>query len=164
MRQIPLTKGKVALVDNEDYESLKLFKWHATQSAGGQGWYATRNVPNPGGGQTKIKMHRVILGVTGNVQVDHLNGDGLDNQRSNLRPATNTQNQYNRRVNHRLPKNKYKGVVQRSGGRHYAARVIKDGRQFMSGLFLRAEDAAKEYDRMAREMFGEFACTNFPTP
>jgi hypothetical protein len=90
MKFIQLTQGKQAIVDDEDFELLSQFKWYAMKS--GHNVYAAR-----GGGKRRMELlHRLILGVTDSkIEVDHINGDGLDNRRSNLRVATHADNQHN---------------------------------------------------------------------
>lgn len=86
MKEIPLTRGKVALVDDEDFESLSRFKWQASQESGI--WYARR-------GHKTIRMHTQIMG---GLNVDHRNRNGLDNRRENLRFATRSQNGFNTKL------------------------------------------------------------------
>jgi hypothetical protein len=93
MRKIPLTQGKVAWVDDRDYTRVSKHKWSADRAKSGL-WYAIRNT-----GSTTERMHRFILGVTDTkILVDHKNGNGLHNQRKNLRRATSQQSQYNKRI------------------------------------------------------------------
>ena len=102
MREIPLTQGKTALVDDEDYEGLSQFRWFAHKN--GKTFYAARSM-NPG----IVKMHRFILGVVDpKIEVDHEDCNGLNNQRSNLRRATHGENQHNRGLYRNNPSG-YKG-------------------------------------------------------
>jgi len=94
MKTIPLTQGKVALVDDEDYEELMKHKWYASHE--GNGWYAKRKGPRHGGRQTMIYMHRALMAGDSPLEVDHINGDGLDNRRANLRLVTKSGNARNR--------------------------------------------------------------------
>src|ERR1700685_1864374 len=105
MKFIPLTQGKVAMVDDADYEWLAQWKWFAIFDHGN--WYAVRNVRKPDGTQTPLRMHRVLLGLTDlKIEVDHRDGNGLNNQRHNLRIATHGQNMCNRS----MQKNNISGV------------------------------------------------------
>ena len=91
MKKIPLSRGLFALVDDEDYDELNKYNWNATEVRGA--YYARRYVGFQDGKSITIKMHQQIMGENG---ADHINGDGLDNRRSNLRPATEQQNRWNR--------------------------------------------------------------------
>ena len=151
--KIELTKGKVALVDEQDYWWLvALGRWQAF--GGNSTWYAKRG---NGGGGTEY-MHALILGAPG---VDHINGDGLDNRRSNLRHATLSQNQANRR-SRADSMSGYKGVSWHKQRRRWYARICVNGQTRGLGLYESAEDAALAYDAAAIASFGEFAATNFP--
>jgi hypothetical protein len=114
MREIPLTQGKVALVDDEDYEALNAFKWYAYRSC--RTYYAQRMARRPDGGWNHEDMHRAILArkleraLVKGEKTDHWNGDGLDNQRGNLRLATNAQNNRNCRRRRSNPSSQYLGV------------------------------------------------------
>lgn len=158
-REIPLTRGMVALVDDEDYERvMALGKWNAHD--GRRTFYAAKGwlcqcVPNYPRQQT-LRLHNFILGVCG---VDHKNGDGLDNRRCNLRSATVRQNNCNvglRRDN----SSGFKGVTARKD--RWLAQVMAGGKRVHLGVFDTAEDAARAYDAAAREHFGDFAWLNFP--
>lgn len=160
MKEIPLTKGKVALVDDEDYERLVAFKWQATCNSRKRRWYATCNINLPNGQQTKTRMHRFILNAPKDLQVDHQNGDGLDNRRNNLRLATNSQNQQNRSLSPSSTSG-FKGVSFHRGWNLYRARIYLDRKQISLGYFADARSAAIAYDASARKLFGKFAKTNF---
>lgn len=96
MKLIPLTQGKFAKVDDTDYEWLSQWKWHARKN--GNAFYASRQSIKIGGKQKTIRMHIAIIGKREGFITDHINGDGLDNQRHNLRHATPRQNQQNQHV------------------------------------------------------------------
>lgn len=144
---IPLTQGKAALVDDEDFDKLNQYKWCF------DGQYAQRKV-----GNKTIRMHRVILD---SPQVDHIDGDGLNNQRSNLRVCTHTQNQMNR-AKHKIMSSKYKGVSWNKPTEKWRARIETNQGSLYLGLFEVEEEAARAYDEAAKENFGEFARLNFP--
>ena len=101
-------------------------------------------------------MHRLVMGCRPREEVDHRNGDGLNNRRHNLRSTTHSLNQANRR--RVTGKSGFKGVFQRSG--KWRAYITVAGRFISLGSFITAEEAARAYDVAAREHFGEFACTN----
>ncbi len=150
--EIPLTQGKVALIDDEDWPLVAGFKWYAHRNR------RTMYVEHCDG-RFNVKLHRLITSAAPGVEVDHRNGDGLDNRRSNLRVATRSQNRCNGIT--RMNKSGYKGVTVRSSGRCHAV-VTVQGRRLFLGSFSTPEDAARAYDAAARELHGEFARLNFP--
>jgi hypothetical protein len=162
MRTIPLSRGLVALVDDEDYERVTAMgSWSA--QADGRTFYARKRIYQQGAGRgsyvPSLLMHVFILGCPG---VDHRNGDGLDNQRANLRPATHSQNMGNKRL-YRNSTSGFKGVTRNTGsGRPWRAAVKANSQRHHLGYFDTAEAAARAYDAAARELFGEFARPNFP--
>lgn len=157
--KIPLTKGKFAIIDPDDYELVSKYKWHAWYSGGN--WYARANYWTKKDGKLKcisLLMHRLILNPPSDMLVDHINGNGLDNRRSNLRCATHAENMRNR---HRSwGTSKYKGV--RRDRNKWRASIRKDKKDYFLGYFSKQISAALAYDKVAIEMFGEFARTNFP--
>lgn len=168
-----MTQGKVAIVDDADYDLVAGHSWHAFRarsSGGGDRWYAACNGVKHGRGNSTVFMHRVIMGVVhGGPGVDHVSGDGLDNRRSNLRFATQSQNVMNRGM---LPNNTtgYKGIwwekPYRVNGKirkgKWRAAIFCEGVRHRLGRFKTAEEAARAYDRKALELFGEYARLNFP--
>lgn len=149
---IPLSQGKHAIVDAADHERvIARGKWSAKIISGI--WYAVR-VEN----KHMLYLHRFILGAPGHT--DHRDGDGLNCQRDNIRPATRTQNNRNRRIQ-RNNKTGFKGVSRRRGGT-WVARIVVARKPTVLGLFTSPVDAAKSYDASALELFGEFAKLNFP--
>lgn len=156
MKEISLTQGKVTLVDDGDYETLARFKWHAHRQPQGI-FYAEREC-RVHGRQKTIKMHQVIMQAKG---IDHWDGDGLNNQRSNLRVATTAQNQANRV---RLVTNTSgrRGVSWSRKMMRWRARIGVDGSVRHLGFFDDLDEAARVYDTAARQFFGEFARLNFP--
>jgi hypothetical protein len=160
MKEIPLTKGKVALVDDEDYDKLMAlgYKWSAMDNKGYQ-FYAT----GFGNGKS-VMMHRVILGITDRkVFVDHADGNGLNNRRGNIRPASRSQNAANRKLR-KDSKMPYRGIsyAEECPIHPWIARIALNGKRKTIGHYSTAEDAARAYDNKAREVFGEFASLNFP--
>lgn len=151
MRRIKLTRGFYALVDNEDYDWLKQIDW---VSGGSKPRIFAATYPKPG---EIILMSRIIMNAPDELDVDHINGKTLDNQRHNLRLCTHQQNQMNRRLNVNN-KSGYKGVYYKKDQRkkHWRARIQSKH----LGYFATPEEAAREYDKAALERYGEFACTN----
>ena len=155
MKTIKLTKGKVALVDDEDYERLNQYKWHAAQDR--EIWYAKRKSAKISGKQKTITMHREIMNATKGVQVDHRNGDGLYNQKTNLRFCTHQQNQQNRKNPQKNNKLGIKGVRWDRNAKKFQARITIKGKQLYLGLFTVLADADQAYRVAEIKYFGEFA-------
>ncbi len=155
MKEIPLTQGKVALVDDGDYEHLSQWKWHAKIDR--HTWYAKRGEYHDGK-QTTVYMHHVIFGDKG---VDHIDRNGLNNVRSNLRLATPKENSRNRKAqdNSICP---FKGVSWKKSSGEWVARITVIGKTRHLGYFDSMVRAACAYDDAARLHFGEFARLNFP--
>ena len=155
--EIPLANGKgFALVDDEDYELVSQFRWHRWQGA--RVAYAHRGLWIPGRPYSQQKMHMLI---TGWPETDHINHDGLDNRRVNLRPATRSQNNAHQR-RRKDNVSGYKGVYWHKRDQRWCACVNKDGRLRWSKLFADPEEAARARDLKALELHGEFVYLNFP--
>lgn len=152
MRKIPLTRGKYAVVDEVDYAILNMHKWYCFP--GKKTFYATR--VRGGGDNTLARMHRVILDAKEGQIVDHINGNGLDNRRSNLRFVTSRENALNRSKSRGAI---YKGVSKVRD--KYRARIRLPNNILHLGYFLCPKLAAKAYDRAALRHFGQYAKTNF---
>lgn len=150
-----LTQGKVALIDNADRDLVLPYRW----CFDGTG-YAIR-ARSPKGSGPVIRMHREILPVPAGTAVDHVNGNGLDNRRCNLRPATARENQRNRGLQ-RNSTSGYKGVCFDKSRRRWLAHIKVNGKFINLGRFDDAIVAAMAYDAAAAEAFGEFARLNFP--
>ena len=153
---IPLTQGKYALIDEDDFALVCRYKWCARRNPQNGKFYAVSNK----GGKT-VYMHRVIRGAPKGVEVDHIDGDGLNNTRRNLRDATPAQNHCNAPRRSRNTSG-YKGVSWDKERARWAAEVRMGGRRIRCGRFATAEEAARAYDRSAKELQGEFAHLNFP--
>jgi len=169
VKMVPLhgekAAGRFALVDDADYEMVMQYRWHAEAVKGSVTLYAQANITKPDGKHTTIRMHVLIAGYK--PRTDHIDGDGLNNQRSNLRPATYRQNNHNMRarrpnVNSARHVSQYKGVTWKESGSRWRARIVIDGKEVGLGTFISELAAAQAYDAAAREAFGEYAKTNFP--
>lgn len=153
---IPLADGRSAIVDDEDFEWLSQWKWH-TSNSGSRG-YAMRQADNP---YETIAMHRTILNVD-SPEVDHINLNKLDNRRSNLRPATYTQNRCNQDKKSGVFSSQYKGVSWCKKMNRWRAEVKINKKRVYSEYFFFEPDAAHAYDTAASIHHGEFARLNFP--
>lgn len=170
MKIIPLTRGYVALVDDEDYEKLSAYKWFAhignhlkfsdPESAGKKLVYAARNRPTVNGRRGMLQMHREILGLgPKDPNVDHADTNGLNNQRYNLRKADQAQNNANASPR-QGETSRYKGVsFDLETGKWRAVIYFRGARRFI-GRFRDEVDAAQAYNLAAEELFGEFARFN----
>lgn len=146
---VPLTRGHVAQIDDADGPTVAPYRWRAALSCGI--WYAVT-------GKRGLSMHRLLLDAQPGQIVDHINHDGLDNRRANLRICTNSQNIANCRM-HRDNSVGFKGV--RRNGRRYQAQIGVDYHRKVIGSYATAEEAARAYDLAATLVFGEFARLNF---
>jgi hypothetical protein len=158
-RRIPLTKGYYAIVDVEDYDRLRIYKWHVVVK---NSPYAARNSPTGKGGKyQKIWMHREVMPAPKGMVVDHINHNTLDNRWVNLRPATKLQNMYNR-SKRKNTSSRYKGVHWHEYAKKWRAGIRVNGRDKALGYFESELEAAKAYDRAARKHQKEFAVPNLP--
>lgn len=151
MKTIPLTQDKFTIVDDEDFDSLSKHKWYAAKR--GYGFYAQRQSKLI----TNIQIHRVVLGAKKGEEVDHMNGDTLDNRKSNLRLVNRSQNEWNR-GKQKNNTTGYKGVICRDGV--FIARIRVFGKLINLGSFRSKEEAAEAYNEGAKEYHGEYAYLN----
>ncbi len=153
MKVLELTQGRVACVDDEEYEQVIRHQWHFTKQGYAASWVTTS------GRREKVLLHRFILPAPANINVDHVNGNRLDCRHSNLRLATRTENARNQRK--RISTSKYKGVAWHERARKWQVGICINGKRHHLGLFTDEVQAACTYDQAARVHFGEFARTNF---
>jgi hypothetical protein len=160
VKEISLSRGYFALVDDDDYERVMAAgPWHACPR--GRTAYGQHNVRcDTARGWTTQGLHQFITDWS---YVDHENGNGLDNQRSNLRQSTAAQNSHNRRT--RIDSTSgFKGVFKQAGcmSKPWRAQIALSGKKKHLGMYATPEEAARAYDAAAAELFGEFARLNFP--
>ena len=152
MKEIPLTQGKVARVDDEDFEAVSSVKWYARRHH--RTFYAIRNMLRPDGKWVHEHLHQVVLArklgrpIAKGMEADHKNGDGLDNQRGNLFEATGGQNQRNCRRHSKNPSSRYLGVCLRKLTGKWFARINVDGKSVYLGYHATELEAA-----LAREAY-----------
>ena len=165
MRYIKLSRGLYAIVDNEDYNYLDTyFKWHAHENGHRKGKFYARTLVH----QKDIFMHSLVLdrmyGYEENgLECDHINRNGLDNRRSNLRLATRSINMINRDVTNKKRTSKYRGVsIDRNNSRNWSVYITKDRIVYGEHGFRSEIEAARCYDRLALKHHGKYAQLNFP--
>jgi hypothetical protein len=155
-KQIPLTQGKFATADDEDYDDVNKYKWFAQHI--GEQWYAS-SAPKH---NAHILLHRYLMKVTEfKIKVDHIDGNGLNCQRSNMRLCTQSQNMRNRGAN-KNNKSGFKGVSFDKRSSKWVAGIKLNRKRISIGFYAAPEEAARAYDEKAKELFGEFAHLNFP--
>jgi len=157
--KIELTRGLYAIVDDEDYNKLNSFCWNATERKhfSHKTYYAVRTIYET---RKVVYMHRQILGVLVEQVVDHINRNGLDNRKENLRICSQSENNRNRGKSD-VNVTGYKGVFVRRNTNSYMAAISVNKKQIYLGMFLGKEEAARAYDEAAKKYFGEFANLNF---
>lgn len=151
MKQIPLTKGKFALVDETDFEWLSQYNWCYSNGS------AVRRMPK--NNSLLLYMHREVLGLRKGTFCDHINGDRLDNRRENLRSATHAQNMFNKRK-YKTNKSGIKGVCWDKNRNKFVAQIGVGGKHINLGRFTKVEDAIRAYNNAALIYHGEFATLN----
>jgi hypothetical protein len=165
MKKIPLTQGKFALVDDEDFERLSKFKWYAEKV--GRVWYARchlKELPSEGGKRKRIRphMHRKILDLPSSVLIDHKDRDGLNNQKNNLRASTNSQNQANSAKFSKKCSSRFRGVSWDKSRGTWMVQFQAEGKTIHLGRFSDEIEAARVSDTARLKYHGPFAFRNFP--
>lgn len=156
--ELPLVRGGVAIIDEADLPLVGSRAWTLSPARSPSTSYVVAST-TLNGETTVPRLHRVILGAKPGQSVDHINGNGLDNRRSNLRICTHAENMRNRRRNYNN-KSGYKGVTPDRNGR-YRVNIGIDGKFIALGCYASPEEGAWAYDRAAVEHFGPFARLNF---
>lgn len=152
MIEIKLTKGFYAKVDEADASLVAGYNWYAHKSR--SKWYAAANHH-----KNRIFMHRLIMRPDAEAEIDHRDGDGLNNQRTNLRLASHQENGFNRKISKNNTSG-YIGVTWHNKLGKWRAQIRKDGKHNSLGCYLDPRDAASAYNKAARRLFGEFATIN----
>ena len=158
MKQIPLTQGKYALVDDEDYDFINQRKWHCNSSGYAVRATSYKNAENRTV-KTKLFMHRIINKTLEKMYTDHINGNPLDNRKSNLRTCTTAQNNANR-IKALGTTSKYNGVHWCKRDTAWIAAIRIDGKKKVLGYFKSEAEAALAYNEAAIKHHGEFALLN----
>lgn len=156
MKSIALTQGKVAVVDDADFEFLSQFKWYAMRN--GQTFYAMKALWEDRK-RRHTAMHRLLLQVPDDIEVDHVDGDGMNNTRINLRPCTRSQNVHNKKKMSGAT-SRYKGVYWNKRDKRWVAHIRGEGKLLHLGYFISEREAALAYNWAATKYFGEFARLN----
>lgn len=151
------SQGKFALVDDKDFESVKDFKWQTNR----QGYVVRCIWAN--GKPCIVALHRAIIGCPKGMEVDHINGNVLDNRRTNLRLASRSQNSMNKAKTKKPKSSIYKGVKWDKQMKKWRANICINYKLIFIGLFNNEKQAALAYDKKAKELHGEFANLNFPS-
>lgn len=159
MEYIGLSQAKYALIDDEDMESVSRFRWHVTN----HGYVRTRFCMGRVGGkrqQTSMFLHRLIMRPAKHLEIDHINHNPLDCRRANMRICTKAENMHNQLIRKGMS-SQYKGVCWYRPSAKWKAQIKHNGKLIYLGYFTNELEAAQVYDAAARELFGEFAKTNF---
>lgn len=147
MKEIQLTQGKIALIDDEDFDMVSAHKWYYN----GDGYARSGK---------HVLLHRLILNAKSDEYVDHKNRNGLDCRRDNIRLCTKSENGMNRGLD-KDNTSGFKGVTFNRNCKKFQAQIKANGKYFYLGLFDNAEQAGKAYDEAALRLFGKFARTNY---
>jgi len=156
MKQIFLSQDKVALVDDEDYLIACQYRWYAVK--GKYTWYATTRQKNNGEMKT-LYLHRIIMRAKEGIEVDHIDGDGLNCIRENMRLCTALDNNRNRRIQ-RGNKSGYKGVRWDSRLEKWRSEISVKNKVTHLGVFIQKKDAGLAYNEAAKLYYGDFAKLN----
>lgn len=152
---IPLTKGLFALVDDADYELVNAYNWNVTAKSRSGNLYVERRA-----GGRLLSLHRWLMNAPKGTQVDHINGNGLDCRRANMRVCSVKENHWNVRKQNRATSSRFKGVTWDKNRNLWMAKIKHNGKHKYLGRFSEQELAARAYNRAAEELFGAFALPN----
>lgn len=153
MKEIPLTQGRIALVDDEDFDLVSRYKWHVLKRKNGRCYAGTQSL------KTRLYMHRLILNLDDkNIQVDHKDNNGLNNQRHNMRECIKSQNMHN--VGNKYGSSIYKGVYFNNKSKKWRSQIKCNNIKINLGSFANEVEAAIAYNNKAVELHGDFARLN----
>jgi hypothetical protein len=155
MKKIPLTQGKFALVDDTYFDELNKYQWHAYQDPLSKIWYAKRTTPRTNGKQKTVRMHQQIMG---RPLIDHINHNGLDNRRCNLRPCTVSQNKKNNH-GYRTNTSGFTGVYLDKNVKtkhRWRAVIGYKGKHISCGYYDTPDEAFEAFKKKSKELYGEF--------
>ena len=159
-RLIPLTQGKFSKVDPEDYESLMKHKWSARKSP--HTYYAIRSIQKRNK-QISELIHRVVTNAPKGMFVDHINRDGLDNRKANLRLVTARQNIWNSERGKYMGKSRFKGLTWVPSTKKWQVVLHVNNKRISFGYYKNEAEAARVSNKAAKKYQGQFAVLNFPT-
>jgi hypothetical protein len=156
---IPLTQNKFAIIDTDDVVRISKYNWYALKDR--NTYYACRHIAKSKKNQKAktIMMHRIITNASKNTLVDHINNNGLDNRKINLRFCTNQQNGFNR-IKQKNTSSQYRGVCWCNTYKRWIASIVRDKKVYRIGSYKNEIEAAEAYDKKAIELYGEFANLN----
>lgn len=158
MKLIPLTQGQFAKIDDADFPSVSQFQWQAHRTGKNRSWRAKRGLYDPAIKNNRNEyLHQFLTGC----RVDHHDGDGLNNQRFNLRPCSTRQNNQAYRKKSLGKSSRYRGVLWNRQAGKWQGRITVENRQYHLGYFKEEILAAHAYDAASKKFFGEFAAPNF---
>jgi len=146
MKKIKLTQGKYALIDNEDYDRINQYKWFTRKD--GQNFYAVKKLYILNGKRRNVSMHQIIMGNTPkNKEIDHIDRNGLNNQKKNLRFVTHQENMVNQRVR-TTNKTGFRGIDYNKQHQKYRVRIMLNGKSIFMGYFKNLKDAVKKISQL----------------
>ena len=155
MKQFQLNQNKILLIDDEDFDKVSKYHWYFTGRYV-KGYLLHKKFK----GQTRVAIHRMVLNAKQGQEIDHIDGNILNNQKGNLRFVSHSENMANRKILAKNNKSGYKGVYLHTRAKKWVAKIRKDNVNIYLGIFNDKKEAAKIYNINAKKYFGEFAKLN----